>query len=43
MKCLDVEITSADEDFIDDLIPVGEHSGKCFQDTAYPVTGRPRC
>ena len=42
MKCLDVEVTSADEDFIDDLVPVGEHSGKGFQDTAYPVTGRPR-
>lgn len=42
MKCLDVEITAADEDFIDDLVPIGEHSGKGFQDTAYPVTGRPR-
>lgn len=42
MKCLDVEITSADEDFIDDLVPVGEHSGKGFQDTAYPIEGRPR-
>ena len=42
MKCLSVEVTSADEDFIDDLVPIGEHSGKGFQDTAYPVTGRPR-
>ena len=43
LKCLDVTITAEDEDFIDDLVPVGEHSGKGFQDTAYPVTGRPRC
>jgi len=42
LKCLDVEITAADEDFIDSLVPPGEHSGKGFQDTAYPVTGRPR-
>ena len=42
LKCLDVEITAADEDFIDGLVPPGEHSGKGFQDTAYPVTGRPR-
>ncbi|MHC4877498.1 MAG: aldo/keto reductase [Planctomycetota bacterium] len=42
LKCLDVEITAADEDFVDGLIPPGEHSGKGFQDTAYPVTGRPR-
>ncbi len=41
LKCLDVEITAADEDFIDGLVPPGEHSGKGFQDTAYPVTGRP--
>lgn len=41
IKCLDVEVTAEDEDFIDDLVPVGSHSGKGFQDTAYPVTGRP--
>ncbi|MEQ8789861.1 MAG: aldo/keto reductase [Pirellulaceae bacterium] len=40
MGCLDVEITAEDEAFIDDLVPPGEHSGKGFQDTAYPVTGR---
>lgn len=42
LRCLDVEITAEDEDFIDSLVPPGEHSGKGFQDTAYPVTGRPR-
>ena len=31
-----------DEAFIDSVIPPGEHSGKGFQDVAYPVTGRPR-
>ena len=37
---LDVEITADDEAFIDSLVPVGEHSGKGFQDETYPVTGR---
>lgn len=40
LGCLDVEITSDDEAFIDNLVPPGEHSGKGFQDTAYPITGR---
>lgn len=38
--CLDVTITPEDEAFIDDLVPRGEHSGKGFQDTQYPITGR---
>jgi aryl-alcohol dehydrogenase-like predicted oxidoreductase len=38
--CLNVTITPDDEDFIDSLVPPGEHSGKGFQDPAYPVTGR---
>ena len=38
--CLNVSITDEDEAFINDLVPVGEHSGKGFQDTAYPITGR---
>ena len=37
---LQVTIDAADESFIDGLIPPGEHSGKGFQDSAYPVTGR---
>ena len=41
LKCLDVAITPEDEAFIDNLVPVGEHSGKGFQDTAYPIEGRP--
>ncbi len=40
MGCLDVTITDADEAFINSLVPVGEHSGKGFQDEAYPITGR---
>ena len=38
--CLELTIGDEDEAFIDDLVPAGEHSGKGFQDTAYPVTGR---
>ena len=40
LKCLDYQFTAEDEAFIDQLIPPGEHSGKGFQDTAYPITGR---
>jgi aryl-alcohol dehydrogenase-like predicted oxidoreductase len=40
MGCLEVEITEEDEAFIDSLVPPGEHSGKGFQDPAYPITGR---
>ena len=42
MQALSVEITDEDEQFIDTLVPPGEHSGKGFQDTAYPITGRGR-
>ena len=42
VKCLNVEITSEDEAFINGLVPAGEHSGTGFQDEAYPVTGRGR-
>lgn len=42
LGCLNVEITPADEAFIDSLIPPGEHTGKGFQDSAYPILGRPR-
>jgi hypothetical protein len=37
---LNVKIDEADESFIDGLVPPGEHSGKGFQDTQYPITGR---
>ena len=37
---LNVRVTDEDEAFIDSLVPTGEHSGKGFQDTAYPITGR---
>jgi aryl-alcohol dehydrogenase-like predicted oxidoreductase len=42
LAALSVEITAADEDFVDSLVPPGEHSGKGFNDPLYPVTGRPR-
>ena len=35
-----VSITAEDEAFIESLVPTGEHSGRGFQDTAYPITGR---
>lgn len=40
--CLNVKIEAEDENFVDSLVPPGEHSGRGFQDTAYPITGRPR-
>jgi aryl-alcohol dehydrogenase-like predicted oxidoreductase len=40
--CLEAAITDEDEAFIDSLVPPGEHSGKGFQDTLYPITGRGR-
>ena len=40
LNSLDLEITQEDEDFIDSLVPPGEHSGIGFQDTAYPLSGR---
>jgi aryl-alcohol dehydrogenase-like predicted oxidoreductase len=40
MGCLSVTIDASDEAFINALVPPGEHSGKGFQDTQYPITGR---
>ncbi len=37
---LEVTITAEDEAFVNGLVPPGEHSGKGFQDPAYPVIGR---
>src|SRR6185436_16521395 len=42
LAALQVRIATEDEDFVDGLVPPGEHSGKGFQDPQYPVTGRPR-
>lgn len=39
---INLTITAEDEAFIDSVNPPGEHSGKGFQDIAYPVTGRPQ-
>lgn len=41
LGCLEISLASEDEAFVDTLVPVGEHSGKGFQDPAYPITGRP--
>jgi len=38
---LEVVWTNADERAVDHLVPPGEHTGKGFQDPAYPVLGRP--
>ena len=40
LACLDVTVSDEDEAFINSLVPPGEHSGKGFQDSAYPITGR---
>jgi aryl-alcohol dehydrogenase-like predicted oxidoreductase len=42
LACLEVTITDEDEAFVDGLVPPGEHSGKGFQDAAYPIVGRVR-
>ena len=34
-------ITAEDEAAVDALVPPGEHTGKGYNDPAYPVTGRP--
>ena len=38
---LDCTITPEDEATIDQLVPLGEHTGKGYNDPLYPVTGRP--
>ena len=40
IAALQVRITADDEDFVDGLVPPGEHSGKGFRDPHYPVLGR---
>ena len=40
LSSADVTIDAADEAFVNSLVPPGEHSGKGFQDTQYPITGR---
>ncbi len=42
LGCLEITVTEEDEALVDSLVPPGEHSGKGFQDPAYPVTGRGR-
>jgi len=42
MGCLNVTITPEDEAAVNAIVPLGEHSGKGFQDPAYPITGRGR-
>jgi aryl-alcohol dehydrogenase (NADP+) len=38
---LEITIDAKDEAFVDELVPLGEHTGKGFQDVLYPVLGRP--
>lgn len=40
LGCLDCEISEDDEQAIDQLVPPGEHTGKGYNDPAYPVLGR---
>lgn len=40
LECLDCTITEDDEKAIDQLVPPGEHTGKGYNDPAYPVLGR---
>ncbi|MCG9127673.1 aldo/keto reductase [Candidatus Poribacteria bacterium] len=40
LGCLDCEITEDDEQLINGLVPPGEHTGKGYNDPAYPVLGR---
>lgn len=41
MKSLACTVTKADEEFVDRLVPPGEHTGAGFNDPNYPVRGRP--
>ncbi len=43
LGCLDCTLSAADEAAIDALVPPGEHTGKGYNDPAYPVLGRARC
>ena len=40
LGCLDFEISKDDEQVINQLVPPGEHTGKGYNDPAYPVLGR---
>ena len=40
LGCLDCLLTEADEATINQLVPLGEHTGKGYNDPAYPVLGR---
>ena len=40
LGCLDCTLTETDEATINELVPPGEHTGKGYNDPAYPVLGR---
>ena len=40
LGCLDFTLTEDDEATINELVPPGEHTGKGYNDPAYPVVGR---
>jgi aryl-alcohol dehydrogenase-like predicted oxidoreductase len=41
LGCLDCVLSNSDEEAIDQIVPRGEHTGKGYNDPAYPVLGRP--
>jgi aryl-alcohol dehydrogenase-like predicted oxidoreductase len=40
LGALDVRLTEAVEQEIDELVPPGTHTGSGFHDPLYPITGR---
>ena len=40
LGCLDCTLTESDETAVNELVPLGEHTGKGYNDPAYPVLGR---
>ena len=40
LECLDCKLTESDEAAINELVPLGEHTAKGYNDPAYPVLGR---
>lgn len=43
VAALEYTVTVEDEEFVNSIVPPGEHSGVGFQDDAYPFSGRHSC
>ncbi len=41
LGCVDCVLNASDEEAVDRIVPRGEHTGKGYNDPAFPVTGRP--